>query len=63
VVSLALPFEIKSKEVIKVYNEWLERKVLVPMRATSLARYEAVVDHVRSFVARAGEEDDDEPAT
>lgn len=63
VVSLALPFEIKSKEVIKAYNEWLERKVLAPMRATSPARYEAVIEHVRSFVAGAGEEDGDEPAT
>ena len=63
VASLALPFEIESKEVIKAYNEWLEREVLAPMRATSPARYEAVVDYVRSFVACAGEEDDDEPAT
>ncbi len=62
IASLALPFQIESKDVVKAYNEWLERKVLAPMRSTLPGRYNAVVDHVKSFIADHGEEDDVEPA-
>ncbi len=60
---LAFPVEIEDKKSLEAYNVWLERRVLAPMRATSPDRYDAIIDHMRSFIATASEDDDDEPAT
>lgn len=57
---LAFPVEIETKNIVNAYNEWLERKVLAPMRSTSPLRYQAIVNQLRSFVASDSGEDDGE---
>jgi hypothetical protein len=62
--SLALPFELSgNQQAIQAYNEWLERSVLAPMRATEPESYAALVDHVKSFILDSWNRNDGEPET
>jgi hypothetical protein len=48
--SLSLPFEIEAPEAASAYNEWLESRVLGPLRAKAPRTYEAVVEHIRGVI-------------
>jgi len=60
--SLALPIEIENMEIVQRYNEWLERKVLAPMRATAPDRYRTIVDYLKTFFVEDREDEDANPA-
>jgi hypothetical protein len=48
--SLALPVELQRQETLAAYNNWLEARVLSPLRAMSPERYRAVVDSIRTLI-------------
>jgi tetratricopeptide (TPR) repeat protein len=48
--SLTLPIELNSQEATRAYNDWLEARVLAPLRNISPERYQAVVQQVRGFI-------------
>ena len=59
--SLALPFELSGdKEATSAYNDWLERRVLGPMRASAPESYKLVVEHLKNFILEAWKEDEEE---
>jgi hypothetical protein len=47
---LCQPFEIEAREATGAYNDWLESRVLGPLRATSPRAYQAVVEHIRRVI-------------
>lgn len=53
---LAVPIELSSEEVTRAYNDWLESKVLTPLRNTSPERYAAVVAQIRTLIVGMVEE-------
>lgn len=57
--SLAMPIEIDGEEAVAAYNKWLEKRLLGPLRATAPERYQALVEHVKAFIAAASEDEDD----
>jgi hypothetical protein len=48
--SLSLPFEIETPEAIDAYNNWLESRVLGPLRAKAPQTYRAVVEQIRGVI-------------
>jgi hypothetical protein len=57
--TLSLPVEIPDRETLKLYNEWLERELLEPIRDRSPTTYQAVVATLRALVndiSEAGDE-------
>jgi hypothetical protein len=48
--SLALPIELQRRETLAAYNDWLESRVLGPLRTMSPERYRAVVDSIRTLI-------------
>jgi hypothetical protein len=63
VASLAVPIELGNEELVAAYNDWVEGRILEPMRATEPEIYQRVVSHVRSLIESAREEDGDEETT
>lgn len=58
--SLALPFELGGDpQKLSLYNEWLERTVLEPMRTSAPESYRAVVEHLKNFVLNSRNDDRD----
>jgi hypothetical protein len=55
---LALPVELGGNELKNAYNNWLERRVLEPLRTNAQDVYRALVEHVRQFVNAAAEDAD-----
>jgi hypothetical protein len=55
---LALPVELSGEELIKSYNEWVERRILEPLRTNKPEVYRALVEHLRQFVHAMAEDDD-----
>jgi hypothetical protein len=51
--SLALPIELQRQETLAAYNDWLESRVLGPLRAMSPERYRAVVDSIRMLIVES----------
>lgn len=59
--SLAFPFELSgNQEATSAYNEWLERRVLAPMRVAAPESYKLVVEHVRKFILEAWTDNEEE---
>jgi hypothetical protein len=58
IASLALPIELSDHQVIHKFNVWLERSVLSPLRELSPERYQAVIEHLRTFVQTPWERND-----
>jgi hypothetical protein len=56
VASLAMPVELGNDQLVAAYNDWLEGRILEPMRATEPVLYQLVVAHVLAFVHAANEE-------
>ena len=54
-----MPIEIDGEEAVAAYNKWLEKRLLGPLRATAPERYQALVEHVKAFIAAASEDEDD----
>jgi hypothetical protein len=48
--SLALPIELQRQETLAAYNDWLESRVLGPLRAMSPECYRAIVDSIRTLI-------------
>jgi hypothetical protein len=59
VVSLVMPFDLPDDQALAAYNDWLEARILGPMRATEPERYRAVVGYVRQFIVNLSDSDDD----
>jgi hypothetical protein len=55
-IGLALPMEITSEEASQAYNDWLESRVLTPLRATSPERYRAVIEGIRMIILSTQED-------
>ena len=53
--SLALPVELNSDEATRAYNNWLETRVLTPLRSSSPERYRRVVEQVRFLIVNFSE--------
>jgi hypothetical protein len=51
--SLALPIELQRQETLAAYNDWLESRVLGPLRAMSPERYRTVVDSIRMLIVES----------
>lgn len=60
VASLSMPVELADDQLVAAYNNWLEARLLKPMRATEPQRYQRVVAQMRSFIDSAQEGDDEE---
>jgi hypothetical protein len=60
VASLSIPVELADDQLVAAYNDWLEARLLKPMRATEPQRYQRVVAQMRSFIDSAQEGDDEE---
>jgi hypothetical protein len=58
---LAVPVELDDDDATRAYNEWLETRVLTPMRNTFPERYAAVANHIRALIPSMSEAAD-EPA-
>jgi hypothetical protein len=59
--SLALPFELTgNKQAIAAYNEWLERRLLAPMRASAPESYKIVVEYLKVFILNSWGDDEKE---
>jgi hypothetical protein len=56
---LAMPVELNDAELVRAYNEWLERSVLAPLRERSPKAYAAVIEHIKAFVNTVSEKSDD----
>ena len=55
-----MPIELSDDGLVAAYNDWLEGRLLEPMRATESQRYQRVIAHVRMFIESAREADDEE---
>jgi hypothetical protein len=55
---LALPVELEGTELMNAYHNWLERRVLEPLRTNAPDVYRALVEHIRRFVNAAAEHHD-----
>jgi hypothetical protein len=62
IASLAMPVELVDDQSVAAYNDWLENRLLEPMRATEPELYWRVIAHLRRFIESASE-DGDEQAT
>jgi hypothetical protein len=58
--SLAFPVELQESETVAAYNEWLESRVLGPLRIMSPQRYRAVVESIRTLISGPQEASDDD---
>jgi hypothetical protein len=50
---------LDSADLVKIYNAWLEKSVLGPLRTRSPHAYAQVVEQIRVFVNTVSEKDDD----
>jgi hypothetical protein len=50
VAGLALPFELRREALRHTYNNWLESKILEPLRTRAPEMYIAVVKHIRLLI-------------
>jgi hypothetical protein len=48
--SMALPVELSDDKTTQAYNEWLEHRVLAPLRDTAPQFYQGVVEQVRALL-------------
>jgi hypothetical protein len=48
--SLCLPFEIEAPEATDAYNDWLESRVLGPLRVKAPRTYDAIVEQIRGVI-------------
>jgi hypothetical protein len=60
VASLSMPVELADYQLVAAYNDWLEARLLTPMRATEPQRYQRVVAQMRSFIDSVQEGDGEE---
>jgi hypothetical protein len=58
IASLAMPVELTDDQSVAAYNDWLEGRLLEPMRATEPELYRRVTAHLRTFIESAREDDD-----
>jgi hypothetical protein len=59
--SLALPFQLTgNRQAISAYNDWLERRVFAPMRASAPETYKLVVEYLRKFILETWEDNEKE---
>jgi hypothetical protein len=56
---LCLPFEIEAPEATGAYNDWLESRVLGPLRAKAPQTYRAVVEYIRGIILHSPEDGHD----
>jgi len=56
---LVMPFEIDGEEAMAAYNEWLERRILAPLRVAAPDHYQALVGHIKAFIATSWKDQDD----
>ena len=54
---LAFPIEIESKDIVNAYNDWLEQKLLIPMRELRPSSYKNLVNQLKSFIAMTSDND------
>jgi hypothetical protein len=59
VAGLALPFELLDDELRQAYNNWIESKILEPLRIRGAGTYATVVQHIRSLINSIARDDDD----
>lgn len=59
VASLSIPVELEDEAATSAYNQWLERRVLEPLRSTAPERYRGIVANIKDFIERAREDHDE----
>ncbi|MBX9772861.1 MAG: hypothetical protein K2Y71_00490 [Xanthobacteraceae bacterium] len=61
VASMSLPVDLgMNDELVNAYNDWLENRILEPMRAVEPERYKRVVAYLRNIIEGAREDDSEE---
>jgi hypothetical protein len=58
IASLAMPVELADDQLVAAYNDWLEGRLLEPMRATEPELYRRVSAYLRTFIESVREDDD-----
>jgi hypothetical protein len=59
-IGLALPMEITTEDAGRAYNDWLETRVLIPLRTKSPEKYRAVIEGIRAVILDVQEEPNDQ---
>ncbi|HVY82725.1 MAG TPA: SMEK domain-containing protein [Steroidobacteraceae bacterium] len=57
--SLMLPIELTQANVRQAYNEWLEQRILGPMRTLEPERYQEAVSYLKSLILSIARNDDE----
>jgi hypothetical protein len=52
-----MPVELANDQSVKAYNDWLEGRLLEPMRAMEPEIYRRVTTHLRTLIESASEDD------
>jgi hypothetical protein len=56
---LMLPIELSDVELRGAYNEWLDERILGPIRTLEPERYQGVIEHVRSLILNIARNDNE----